>query len=515
MSSTQFPPTFKVQCHDEAATLTFDPKAKVWTDGGTVLRRQRKRFVLHTGDEEHPCRMEGESLICGEARIDTDGKVEKRTRSRPKRKQTKKVKGVGTCLADRISGLLKIKAPGATCGCAKLASRMNSWGADGCEVHRDEIVGSLVGNADMLSDAIIAAKVPGCGTLARLIGTVAAKPILKLGANWLLTKSIEEVRKLIDEEAKKRELAIANRGARRRNPFTMGKGHSRFLTINQYQNDVKRLISLVPDDIDCIVGVARSGLCAASMVSMWLHKPLLTLRQSLHDVMPTGNGWRLGIQHVDHGTGRALVVDDTVMTGNSLRAITPILKDKFESVIYASVYVNPLAHRKPDIWAVDLPWPHLLEWNLFNSVISPSVAVDFDGVLCHDCQPGEDDDGARYENFLRTTRPLYVPRKVPIPLIVTARIGKYRGLTEEWLNRWGIRHHRLVMHPAKTLAERNRDNIAAYKARHFDEWARRHRGAPGPVMFVESDDRQAQAIHRMTKRMTVCPHTARVYEVRR
>ena len=67
------------------------------------------------------------------------------------------------------------------------------------------------------------------------------------------------------------------------------------------------------------------------------------------------------------------------------------------------------------------------------------------------------------------------------------------------------------MHPAATLAERNQDDIAAYKARHYVEWASRHRAAPRPILFAESDDRQASRIAQLSGRMVVCPGTARVY----
>ena len=140
-----------------------------------------------------------------------------------------------------------------------------------------------------------------------------------------------------------------------------------------------------------------------------------------------------GSRHVDP-SGKILVVDDTVMTGNSLRAINQLVKRELGDSIYASVYCNPNATRKPDIWAVDLPWPHLLEWNIFNSILSPSLACDFDGILCRDCPPGSDDDGERYLNFINNAQPLYVPRRAPIPLIVT-RIEKYREPTEQWLRR--------------------------------------------------------------------------------
>jgi hypothetical protein len=245
---------------------------------------------------------------------------------------------------------------------------------------------------------------------------------------------------------------------------------------------------------------------------MYLHLPMVTIRQTMNDVVQTGNGWRLGgSKHVNPKTEKILVVDDTVMTGNSIKAIRPLVSREFGNAIYAAVYVNPRANVKPDIWSVDLPWPHILEWNVFNSILSPSAAMDFDGILCHDCPPGSDDDGPRYLDFIRNAKPLYVPRRCSVPLIVTARIEKYRTETEAWLRRHGIVFHRLVMHPAATLAERQRDNIAAFKARHYMQWASRHKAIPGPHIFFESEDRQAKEIARISKLLTICPHTAGCY----
>ena len=297
----------------------------------------------------------------------------------------------------------------------------------------------------------------------------------------------------------------------RRGGWFRQTGAARFVTSAQFQEDIKLLIGKIPSDVTAIAGVARSGLSAATMISMYLHLPMITIRQTLNDIVPTGNGWRLGgSKHVDP-KGKILVVDDTVMTGNSLKAIAPLVQSQLGNAIYAAVYVNPLASRKPDIWAVDLGWPHLLEWNVFNSILSPSMAVDFDGILCRDCPPGSDDDGPRYLEFIRNAQPLYVPRRVPIPLIVTARIEKYRAETEEWLSRHGINWQRLVMHPAATLADRMRDDIPAYKAKHYKAWASKHRAMPGPIMFFESEDWQARRIAQLSKLMTVCPHTAGVY----
>lgn len=298
-----------------------------------------------------------------------------------------------------------------------------------------------------------------------------------------------------------------------RGAFTAGPGPVRFVKSSQFQQDILNLVAKIPPDVTAIAGVARSGLSAATMLSMYLHLPMLTIRQTMNDVVQTGNGWRLGgSKHVNPKTEKVLVVDDTVMTGNSLKAIRPLIQREFGNAVYAAVYVNPRATLKPDIWAVDLPWPHVLEWNVFNSVLSPASAMDFDGILCHDCPPGSDDDGPKYLDFIRNAKPLYMPRKWSVPLIVTARIERYRAVTEDWLRRHGIRWNRLVMHPAGTLGERRRDNIAAFKAHHYAAWASKHKATPGPHIFFESEDSQAREIARISKLLTICPSTAGCYQ---
>lgn len=298
-------------------------------------------------------------------------------------------------------------------------------------------------------------------------------------------------------------------------PFRMAGAPVRFVKAAQLQSDILSLIGQIPSDITAIAGVARSGLSVATMIAMYLHLPLITIRQSRHDIIETGNGWRLGgNRHVDRKAGRILVVDDTVMTGNSIRAIRPLVQEQLGDHLFAAVYVNPAAHVKPDIWAVDLPWPHILEWNVFNSVLSPSSALDFDGILCQDCPPGSDDDGPRYLEFIRNAKPLYVPRRTPVPLIVTARIEKYRAETVAWMERHGIKCRNLVMHPASSLHERNRDDIPAYKAHHFREWALKPWSSIKPLIFFESDDWQARRIGQLASgkdRVVICPATAGVY----
>ena len=474
-------------------------------------------------------------MICRENRSRIDDMLEEqkpledrkvlppREREKKSRRSSVRRELVGTALESRIERTLKLKT-GKGCGCQKLVDKMNSWGISGCQSNRKEIIATLMihrqemGVSFAQSAFNFATSMGVLGSLklgAKLIGDFIEQKDVSTeaevaGCNWLLDRAIEDTRTVPGKQISRSGQNAPHRGIR--GAFAAGSGPARFVRSSQFQIDILNLIGKIPPDITAIAGVARSGLSAATMLSMYLHLPMVTIRQTMGDVVQTGNGWRLGgSKHVNPRTEKILVVDDTVMTGNSLKAIKPLIDREFGNAVYAAIYVNPKAMLKPDIWSVDLPWPHILEWNVFNSVLSPSAATDFDGILCHDCPPGSDDDGPKYLDFIRNAMPLYTPRKCPIPLIVTARIERYRADTEDWLRRHGIRWNRLVMHPAATLRERQRDNIAAYKARHYAEWAANHRATPGPIIFFESEDGQAREIAKLSKLLTVCPHTAGCY----
>lgn len=297
--------------------------------------------------------------------------------------------------------------------------------------------------------------------------------------------------------------------------FVSGSGNPRWLSVSDLMKDTLKLIPKLPKDIDAIIGVSRSGVPSASMLAMMLHLPLYIFRQSEKDLVYAGGGWRihgLNVNQEDNiQTKHPVVIDDTVFTGSSNKTARTILGPKFDKITFASIYVNPKARNFPDIWSVDLPWPHILEWNVFNSVLTPNSAFDFDGILCEDCKPHEDDDGPNYLNFIENAKPKYIVRKTHIPLIVTARIEKYRPETEEWLRRHKINFNTLIMHPSKTLAERRKEDIPLYKAQHYINFCKK-RAAPEPHVFFESDDRQAKRIAQISRKLVVCPSSGRCYK---
>jgi hypothetical protein len=246
------------------------------------------------------------------------------------------------------------------------------------------------------------------------------------------------------------------------------------------------------------------------MLAMLLNLPLVVVRHTPGDWIAASSGWRMK-ERVSKETGLTLCIDDTVMTGNSLRQTKAIVKNLPGQKLFTAVYVNPLATIKPDFWAVDLPWPHLLEWNLFNSVLSPMVATDFDGILCQDCPHTDDDDGLRYLQFLESASPLYLSRKTSIPLVVTARLEKYRPQTLAWLAKWRIRVDSLEMGPWETKSERNTQDIAAFKAEHNRKFLSNRRGGPFPPLFIESNPHLAERIAHLSGGIVVCPAAGRCF----
>lgn len=282
-----------------------------------------------------------------------------------------------------------------------------------------------------------------------------------------------------------------------------------FISVQQFGAHKRKLASMLPPDVTTIVGIARSGLSAATDLSMLMHLPLAIIRQNQGDVISAGNGWRLE-QGAPDRTGKAAIIDDTCMTGNSLRAVRELVQQHFPDHITAVVYCNPKANEKPHLWVKELSWPHILEWNLFNSVLTPACAFDFDGILCEECPVNADDDGESYLSFLDNALPLYPVRRTTIPMIVTARLEKYRKQTEAWLAKWRMKVDQLVMGPWKNNSERSRSDVAAFKASHYREFMKR-RVAPGPHLFIESDARQAQRIADLSGGVVVCPAAGRCF----
>jgi hypothetical protein len=167
------------------------------------------------------------------------------------------------------------------------------------------------------------------------------------------------------------------------------------------------------------------------------------------------------------------------------------------------VYAHPMGRRSVDLAVAILPGQHYLEWNWANAGHGQSAGFDFDGILCEDIAIEDCDDGPRYERALEDAKPLHLPRRKPIPLIVTARHERFRHITESWLDRHGVRAQRLIMRDWPYANGRHDTSaIARWKADHYKR--------SGLSLFAESDPTQARLIAELTKKPVLCPAAGRV-----
>ena len=274
-----------------------------------------------------------------------------------------------------------------------------------------------------------------------------------------------------------------------------------FVTTKKMIESTYSLASLLPTDIDVIVGIPRSGLIPASVLACHLHLPLFTVSDK---VMDCGSGARFKNKSVN--PRRVLVIDDTVFAGRTMKRILPVVRDAFPraDIFKTAIYATPEAKHFVDYFAHELAEPHYLEWNFFNAGPGERAIYDMDGILCHDIAAEDDDDGLRYVGALKNATPKYLPRKGPIHMIVTARLERYREITLEWLEKHGVKTEKLVMGPWNTLAERNRSNeVATFKSSVYHE--------SGQELFVESCPIQAAEICRQTGKRVLCPAAERVF----
>ena len=273
-----------------------------------------------------------------------------------------------------------------------------------------------------------------------------------------------------------------------------------FVRTSQLIEDAQALARLVAPDVDGVVAIARSGLLPASIVATALHVPLWSV--SPHSpLVSVGHGGRLR-GAVEQPPRHLLVLDDTMSSGAALDACMPKVAAAFPDarVSRAAVYARPKVAHKVDVCAALYGGVHYLEWNWTNAGHGQDAGYDFDGVLCRDFTHDECRDMDTYRAAMARITPLYLPRRKPVALIATARPESTRELTEDWLRRHGVAWHRLEMWPGPWATPW--PEIAAWKADHY--------GRSGCALFAESDPRQAEEIHRRTRRPVLCPALGRV-----
>lgn len=273
-----------------------------------------------------------------------------------------------------------------------------------------------------------------------------------------------------------------------------------YVSFAQLSISIRTQLHRIPADVDLVVGVPRSGMPPAYMIGLFLNRHVTDIETFLADrAIGHGSTRRVGA-HINSPlqARHVLLVDDSVATGASMqRAHDRIRAAGFSGrVTSCAAIVAPSQRANVDVSFITMPHPRLFEWNAFHHACVENACFDLDGVLCVDPTSHDNDDGPRYRQFVNSARPLFLP-SLRIGHIVSARLEKYRDITEAWLAAHGVEYGALHLLDLPSKEERMR--LGAHSSHKIQVYRQ-----TGAALFYESDATQARDIARGSGKPVLC-----------
>ena len=267
-------------------------------------------------------------------------------------------------------------------------------------------------------------------------------------------------------------------------------------------------VGKIPHDVDLVVGIPRSGMLVGSIVALKQNLPVTDLYSFLrNDDLKKGS--TRTYKHADmskpQDAKKVLLVDDSIASAKSMHAALEQVRTVYPGeVVTLAVFAEKNNRHLVDLYLEVVEQPRVFEWNIMHHPFIEQACLDIDGVLCLDPTSEQNDDGANYRDFLSCTRPLFIP-SLKVAHLVTSRLERYRPETEEWLQRNGVQYGTLHMLDLPSAEERRRLKIHhKFKAEVYSRY-------PQTRLFVESEERQAIEIMKLSGKPVFCIETNEMY----
>jgi hypoxanthine phosphoribosyltransferase len=234
--------------------------------------------------------------------------------------------------------------------------------------------------------------------------------------------------------------------------------------------------------IDLIVGIPRSGLIAATLISTHLQKPLTDLESYI-----SGRAFYKSGQlfNTEKNNFKILLVDDTINQGTQMRAAVQRLNNVGynHNVIRFAVYIsNKTKLTEVDLFCETCVNPRAFQWNIWKHPSLSKWATDMDGVLCRDpVWKIENDRGPKLIEFYKNADKKF-ELKEKVKYIITSRLDTHRSVTEDWLDKNNIKYENLIMKPASSKLRHEEYKLGILKSIKDVE------------LYIESDTQQARFI---------------------
>lgn len=280
-----------------------------------------------------------------------------------------------------------------------------------------------------------------------------------------------------------------------------------FRTISDMDKLINQSLHIIPK-VDLIVGIPRSGMLPATIISLYFNRPLTDIDSFVRGQLFSTGITKKGEKWIDNieDVKTVLVVEDSSDSGNSINKAKKKLENltaRF-NIKYLVIYGTENSQRNVDFCLEICNPPRMFEWNYMHSMGMNEACVDIDGVLCPDPTVEENDDGANYIKFLRSTPVRLIPTRT-INTLVSCRLEKYREETEKWLKKNGIKYDNLILMDIDTKEERLKlGNHGKYKGQIYKSSRCTH-------IFIESDDNQAKEIAEISGKACYCTSSGNFY----
>ncbi|MEH6387406.1 MULTISPECIES: phosphoribosyltransferase family protein [Pseudomonas] len=280
-----------------------------------------------------------------------------------------------------------------------------------------------------------------------------------------------------------------------------------YRSVSDLANLTNKYASKVPHDVDLVVGIPRSGMLVASIISLKLNLPLTDL-YSFHrnDELKKGNTRTYKHAHLAHpwDAKKILLVDDSIASGNSMLAAAEMVKSVYQgAVITMAAFAQKENTGNVDLYFETVEQPRLFEWNILHHNLMRHACLDIDGVLYVQPAAADVHDNESCAAFVENATPLFTP-SVPVAHLITCRPEKYRAQTEQWLERHGVEYGQLHMLNSAGETGAKDDAITAFKADIYNQ-------DPHAILFIENDEYTAMDIMRLTSKPVFCIQSNQMY----
>jgi orotate phosphoribosyltransferase len=267
-------------------------------------------------------------------------------------------------------------------------------------------------------------------------------------------------------------------------------GSWKFVTLDEVYLWTCDWLRNFPMDYDAIVGLPRSGLIVANIMSVKSGKPL-----SIPELIIERKIWKSSKIQTPEKFERILLVEDSITTGKEMKQAYDLIQKHLpdSKITKASLMVALDGKNYCDFYYRCMDTPNVFEWDMMHRKFG-KVAFDYDGVLCKDCPEQIDADEVKYRKWLVDVEPLFIPT-YEIDCIMINRLEKYRPETEGWLKAHDVRYKKLVMWDLPDKKDRN-GGFAEHKARMVIN--------EEPDYMIESEEQQARFVHDKTGIPVIC-----------